>query len=485
MDRQNIWRLAKSDYLKLVPILALAFYIAFIPNLDYSYPVHIDEWVHIAYSNSLLQAADINYLEPFTGQPASGLVSMLEVGFHVLFGVFHKISGMSWIDIVRYFPGIILAVTTLSVYVLARREGFGWEAAFFSCLIPTAVGIMGPAFFVPVAMGFLFVALSLFLVFNYRTFWSYLVLFIFTVFMIIMHATSAVLLILIVFPVIVLYLKSEPRHSLMLILIWAVPFLVTLPWTYDLILSTAQSLLVLQPIPANHDLPHIIKTYGYLPVGLGLLGIFWLALKGGVKNYGLVFGVLVVVVMMAIFFTLHYGVTLVYLRGILYALLMLGIVAGAGLMAIKNLRLPTKLGVPLAVQRIGYPLCLALIVAVLVLGIPTRQNIPYYYMIDKEDYEAFVWIRDNLKDGYEKAILDPWKATPFTALTEKYIYTRTHVAPTTKDKKAADFLRNGCKDTAFLRENGISIIYSLEPCSNPDLLEVRKNVYTLRESTTQ
>ncbi len=54
MSWQNMWRLAKSDYLKLVPILALAFYIAFIPHLNYPYPVHIDEWVHLAWSKAML-----------------------------------------------------------------------------------------------------------------------------------------------------------------------------------------------------------------------------------------------------------------------------------------------------------------------------------------------------------------------------------------------------------------------------------------------
>ena len=66
MNWQNMWQLAKSDYFKLLPILGLAFYIAFIPNLNYAYPVHIDEWVHIAHSNSLLQAADVNYSDPFS-----------------------------------------------------------------------------------------------------------------------------------------------------------------------------------------------------------------------------------------------------------------------------------------------------------------------------------------------------------------------------------------------------------------------------------
>ncbi|MFC2002729.1 hypothetical protein ACFLV4_02120 [Chloroflexota bacterium] len=482
MNWQNIWRLAKSDYLTLVPILVLASYMAFIPNLSYPYPVHIDEWAHIAAANALLQAADIDYPEPFSGQGLRGLTSLLEIGFHIPFAVFYRISGISWIDIVRYSPSIIFAVTVLSVYILARREGFGWEAAFFTCLIPTTIGIMGPAFFVPVALGLLFVALSLFLVFNFRTFWSYVSLFIFTVFLVIMHATSAVILIVILVPSIVLYLKSDPKHSLTLIMMLTIPFLVTLPWTFNLIMDVAKSLLVQTSVPPYIDLPLLLRTYGYVPAGLGLLGVFSLAVKGGAKNYGLFIGLLALSSMLAIFFALHYGNHLIYLRGMLYMLLMLSIVAGAGLMLIKNPEQLAKTGLPRIMRRIGYPLCGALVVAILLISIPTRHNIPYYHMIEKEDYEAFIWIRDNVDEIHQKAILDPWKATAFNALTGKYVYARKHSTPTPKGSEARDFLESGCKDTAFLIENGISIVYNQLPCSNSNLVEVRKDVYLLKEA---
>lgn len=481
MNSGIICRLAKSDYIKLVPILVLAFYMALIPNLNYPYPVHIDEWVHIAHNNALMQAADTHYLDPFSGKESAGAVAVLEVGFHILFGVFHRISGISWVDIVRYLPSLVFMITVLSVYILARREGFGWEAALFTCLIPTTVGVMGPAFFIPAALCLMFIPLSLFLVFNFRTPWSYFLLFVFTCFMIITHATSAIILIIIIVPSILLYLKSEPKHGLMLVLVWAIPFLVTLPWTYDLIMSTARSLFVQQPLPVAHDLPRLIQTYGYIPCGVGLLGVFYLTMKGGVKNYSLVFGLLIVLLMLATFFSLHYGVGLIYLRGILFALLMLSIVAGAGLMMIKNLELPSKLDIPRFTKKMGYILCLALIVAILVMSIPARQRIPYYHMIDRQDYNAFIWIRDNVDEDYQTAILDPWKATAFVAVTEKYVYTRIHMAPQAKDNEAQAFLRDGCLDTTFLRENGISIVYTQSPCNNPDLTEVRKNVYLVKE----
>ena len=93
-----------------------------------------------------------------------------------------------------------------------------------------------------------------------------------------------------------------------------VPFLITLPWTFSLINSTAASLFAPKALPIGHDLPVLVKAYGYVPFAMGLLGTFWLALKGGVKNYGIVLGLLLMVALLAIFYSLHYGVDLIYLN---------------------------------------------------------------------------------------------------------------------------------------------------------------------------
>jgi len=53
MNWPKILKIIKSDYIILVPILALAFYFAFIPHLNYPYPVHVDEWVHLADSEAM------------------------------------------------------------------------------------------------------------------------------------------------------------------------------------------------------------------------------------------------------------------------------------------------------------------------------------------------------------------------------------------------------------------------------------------------
>jgi len=497
MNWQNAWKLAKSDYIKLVPILALAFYMAFIPHLNYPYAVHIDEWVHIAHSNALLRTADIYYPHPFYGQGTVSVRDLLELGYHLPLAIFHKLSGVSWMDISRYFPSIVFVFTALSVYIFAKRMGFGWEAAFFTTLIPTTVGIMGPAFMIPVAMGLMFAPLMLFLVFNFRTPWSYLVLSISISFVVILHAPSAILIILIFVPFILLGLRGNLKHSLLIMLAVAVPFLVTLPWTFTLILSEAGSLFIQKPLPAYHDYLRLISEYGRLPIIFCLLGTFVLAIRSNWKNYSMVLGLLVSVAMLAVFYTFGYGISMLYLRGLLFTMLMMSIIAGAGLMTLWKLELPWLTGLrlkkPLITQAVGILLCLIVIGVTLAIAIPDRQAIPYYHMIDKADYEAFVWIRDNVDASHQKAVLDPWKATAFTAITEKYVLTRIHMSPRTKDRKAYAFIRSGSDDTDFLKQNGVSIIYTrvydgrgnveYSP-DNPDLVEVAKNIYLLKEAET-
>ncbi len=483
MNWHSFRDIPKSFYLML-PVMGLAFYIAFIPHQGYPYPVHIDEWVHLAYSKAMLQSGSTTFVEPFLGQSTVSISSNLESGFHIFWSVFHQISGISWLTVFRYFPGVVFLVTVLSVYVLGQRQGFGWEAAFLTCLIPTTVGILGPGFLAPVAMGLLFVPLALFIAFNFTSGWSYLVLFVFTSFLLSIHAPSAIVVVIVLIPYILLNLKGNFKHSLGLTLAVLIPFLAPFPWILAKLLPTAKGLFLSQTLPRYIDFPRVLKEYGYLPIASCLLGTFLLAIRGGKKNYGLVFGLLALLAMLVTFYTFHYGLSIMYERGLMFMMLMTAIVAGVGLAGVENLSLPSRLTTwfrrPLITRHIGKFLCLVLVGVTLAIAIPDRQEIPYYHVIDEEDYQAFVWIAENVDGDYKKAILDPWKATAFAAITGKHIYTRTHTFPRPIDEEAAKFLEEGSSDTALLREKGISIVYTEEEVRNPDLVEVRKNVYLLK-----
>jgi len=61
MSWGTVRKIARSDYVKLVPVLGLAFYTAFIPHLNYPYPIHIDDWVHLALSRAIQSAGRVTF----------------------------------------------------------------------------------------------------------------------------------------------------------------------------------------------------------------------------------------------------------------------------------------------------------------------------------------------------------------------------------------------------------------------------------------
>lgn len=489
MTRQKLLQLVNSDLVKLVPILGLAFYISFIPHLHYPYAIHIDEWVHISYANTLLNEGTINIIDPFTGQQASAWwVSVLELGYHLPLSIFQRLSGISWMTIARYAPSIIFMITVLSVYVFTRRMGFGWESAFFTCFIPTTVGILGPSFLVPVSLGLTFAAVIFFLVFNFESFSSYATICILLAFTVILHATSALLIIMMLVPYLLISFKVNIRRGLIMVIIVILPLLISLPWTIDLIAPRIASLFVQQSIPAYHDLLFILTEFGQLSAILCLIGVFSLALKGGWKNYSLIGALLIIAAMLTTFYSLHYGVSDVYFRGLLFAMLIMGTIAGSGLMVIRKLKF--SWGKPIFPRLLSVLLCLLIIGVTLATTIPHRQQDNYYHMIDSVDYEAFLWIKENVDTDYQTAILDPWKATAFNAITGKYVYNRIDIAPTATSQVVYDFLQGGSENTTFLKENGINIIYTRVyngnaniafSTNNSDLIEVRENLYLLKE----
>ncbi|MDD5128011.1 MAG: hypothetical protein PHR43_07975 [Dehalococcoidales bacterium] len=466
----------------LLPALALAYYIAFIPHQSYQYPLHVDDWIHFANAQAILSAGSTTYPNPLWDGVYS-LSNNLEAGFQLFWGIFHQISGVSWLTIFRFFPGIILVLTVLATYIFAQRLGFGVEAAFFAALIPTTVGILGPAFLVPVALGIFFVALTLFVAFHFQTIGGYVAVFIFTCFLLAIHAPSAVCLVLILLPYIILNLKGNTRHSLLLLLVIAVPFLAPFPWIFKMLLPTAMKLLTPEPLPEYIDFPRIIRTYGYVPMALCLVGTFWLAVKGGKKYYGLVLGLLALLLMLVVYFTFHYGLDIMYTRGLMFMMLLVGVVAGAGLAAVRRLELPPgvveAIRIPQITNHLGNFLALVLVGLTLWFGIPLRQGIEYYHLINDADYEAFVWVKENVGAEHQKAVLDPSKALPFRIITGKKVFTWVFTEPKPNDIQAAKFLTDGCVDTEFLRKNGISLVYTTRGCQNPALIEVSKNVFLL------
>lgn len=452
--------------LKLIIILLFAFFIAWIPHIDYSLPVHIDEWNHLAYTQAIMNEGNIHISEPFYGQWQE---TSAETGYFLFIGILHEITGIDWFSMPVFLPGIIFMLTILAVYCFSRRLGFGLESAFLACMIPTSVGLLGPAFMVPAALGLLFIALSLFTVFHVRNWSACILIFIYLAFLFISHSPTAICLIIVLVPFIIINLKGSPAHSLALTVALFAPLLVSLPFLSPVIQNIAAQLHTVKAFPDYVGFPALLQDFGYIAVALSFVGVVFLVLIKGMKGLALMAGLFLLLVMLVIFNRFGYGVDLLYLRGLLFMLLLLSIIGGAGLSWIKTLSLYRI--------RAGYIVVALLVIVLLVVSLPVRLKASYYHMIDRSDYRAFSWIRDNIPENKGKALVDPWKATAFTSVTGKNIYHRIFVESSSVDTMVVEFLSGHCTDTSIIVDADITIIYNDAICTNKNLIHIYNNVY--------
>lgn len=460
--------------LMLALILLLAFFIACIPHFSYPYPLHWDEWRNLSYANSIMDAGRLGADDPVLRSINMGPEANPYAAFCLFVGIVQRMTGIPDIVLFRWLPGMMFMLTVLAVYIFGRRMGFGLEAAFMACFIPSSVGILGPVFLTALSAGLIFVPLTLFLAFNARGYSPYVLVLLFAAFLFLIHPPSAVILCIIILPYLLLGLKGSFKRSAVIALALGLPALAVLLFIYGpSFMRELGGLFQPGAVSSYTSLPPLLLTYGYLPLALAAAGIIYLIVKRGARGLGIVLGVLLLVVVMVVFYRTGYGLSTIYERGLTLLLLMLGIMAGAALSWIKGLKIGGRLAF---LRNAGNYLAGILIAAVLAMSVPAHVTTPYYHIIDEEDYGAFAWARDNLElDG--KALLDPWKAVAFSAVTRipaaRMIYTKREPV----DDRVDAFLRDGCLDSAVLRDNGISLVYNRYACDNADLINVKENVY--------
>ena len=491
-------RLAMSEQAKLFLVLALGYWLVFMPHSGYLYPLHADEWLHLAYSRAIQVAGSTTvstvplYEFPnFVSGTIETAAGDTEVAFHLLWANLQEVTGISWLTIFRYFPGVIFLFTIVSVYVFARREGYGLEAAFLTSLIPTNVTMLGPSFLVPLALGMMFLPLSLLLIFNHRMVVSYIVLLIFISFLLLMHPPTAVILTIVFLFFAAISVARDLKHSLAIAAAIVIPYLAIFPGVLQIAPGIVKSLTEPASLPPYLPyLPQLFYLWGYLPTFLFVIGVFLLARSGKLQGYSLILACLFLLLHNSVFAVWHLGAQIMYHRSPIYLMLLMSIIGGYGLWMLRNLSLPDKLRARFKVRLLSQHMLRLVLVGILIAlivwqTVTIHAETPFYRMIDQEDYHAFVWIENNLPDSYRKAILDPWKATAFMALARREVYTRIQHAPGETDFMAYEFLGTGCTDTDFLKDNSISIVYSRDEVRNSDLIQVRKNVYILQKNTSE
>jgi hypothetical protein len=327
----------------------------------------------------------------------------------------------------------------------------------------------------------MYLPLCLYLVLYQRTKASYLLLALMASFLTLMHLPSAVILVIILVPFLAFPGVKDWRHSLAALAAVAVPLLAFSFPVVRIAPEFAGAFWHFTYLPAYLPyLPGPVNLWGYLPVIFFAAGVFFLAREGGRQNYALITASIFLLAHNISFACWHCGVQIIYHRSPHFLMLLMSLAGGYGLW---RLRRQSRFNGWQESSRHWprYALLTVVIGLTLAEAVTGHARAQFYHMIDGQDYASFVWIEQNLPEGYEKAVLDPWKATAFIALARREAYTKIQHAPGEADLAAQRFLQDGCRDTDFLRQNGISIVYSRDIVANDSLVRLREYIYVLTE----
>jgi hypothetical protein len=240
------------------------------------------------------------------------------------------------------------------------------------------------------------------------------------------------------------------------------------------------------------DLPAIYVNFGDLGVitwVLFFIGLYYVIIRGKSLHFTLCFSSVVFIVIIALFSIFGFGMPAIYERSFLYLFLFVPLVAAIGLREIRDALV--------ALLNRYYPhpetrnkkhlkqmiIPLSVVLLLLVTAVPAHLDTPYYKMIGEKDYESFVWIREHIEwyrdenHSYSTGAVDPYKASPFSAITGLYIVTSSWHPVIRYDLTDAmeSFFADQGRNTTFLKKYRITVIYG--SCDNRNLTMIYPQVY--------
>lgn len=485
--------LRNKTTLFLLVILCFSFLMTLLPHLSNQYylPFHVDEWIHYSYTNAILDQGTTSFTNPYTG---SGIITTPQIGFHLLTASLHWLSGANLQTLFVFLPSFLGILLSLTAFIIGQRSPrpFGLEAAFLAALIPTTVRYLGPSFYVPSTLGLLLLVFLLWLI-QHKTIRSIILypLLIFAIFLI--HPVMALAGIGILFLHSLLQIiEKQYKHALLTIGLTILPMLLVVLFTsrWNSIIDLFLSSLTGQQYPFDLNLPNIQFSFtdlGLLTWGLLIIGVYLAFLKGTSLLRTLSVSTIAFVIVIGLYDKLGYGFPSIYERLFLVLFLAVTLLAGYGLAELRRILTDLKQKEQFqTLKNIPHPDLLIPITVgliILLIAVPAHLSTPYYQMITEQDYDTFTWIADNIQDyrdtthTYQKAAVDPFKASPFSAITGLYILSssmnpvyRYDLAPAMET-----FLQDKCTNTSFLDKYKLSVIYG--DADNTNLTKIYENVY--------
>jgi len=470
------------EILILGVILVLAYFVASIPHIDYRYPIHSDEWMNLSNIKGLLNSGQIFFPNPINAGEIHSPDT--EIGFHLLLGELKLITGISWLNMFRYLPSIIFILLAFQTYNCCKGGKLGLAAAFFITFIPTTIRFLGPGFLVPVALGLTYMPLTLFILHQRMADRQRAVLlFLLLLSLLLVHpptlAVTSAIVVVHSFLLVLLKVNSHRRISTALFtLAPLVPIYIFMffwaPSFVDFVVAEAMSASLHLPLPPIRD---ILSQFGYIPAVLFIIGIGTLVYRGQRDSWTIVLSVTVLLAFQMLYPRFHLGPDIVYERGWLMVFVLIAPVAAVALTQFWNW-LKIAFGQGYVGTVVSSIIIGIVIISAAASSLAGHLREPYYRLVDDAIYSEFLWFKQYAPPCYQIGVIDDGKAPPFAAVTERFSYTTiVHVDFPKKWPAAMEFLDNESRDTSWLVDNNLNIIYTSSTVDNSDLIKVGENLY--------
>jgi len=397
----------KVKYLLLAAVIILAVFLIYgLHYRDYSkcngcasqlypYPIHGDEWTHLAQGMYYMEKEGIYAKNPYIALSSNDSYRSLrhddlELGFHLFIAQFFKLTGLDPVLNQQFLPAIFIVISILSiflfVYLVTKNFYIGVIAGLFFLSIKGNVNIYHIGFFVPIIV-------STFLIFLF--FYTYLRedLRNLSIVFFIMSLTFYPLATVFITSVLVIYLLYNKKLKRTHIYYGAALFVLMVLLTGFTRLK--DFLIFKQGWTLGQEIEYsLLQIYGWIGILFAIIGIYFLFKK----QYNRILLMTLVFPLCAIMSYPIFKATLLlpYQRSLFF--MMLAMVPLSAIGAYHSLEL--------IFIKIKNHIVSISIISILVLILLTGAFYNYYYIADSKlspahiisdsDYEALSWIKSNL-----------------------------------------------------------------------------------------
>ena len=154
--------------------LVSVFLLVYSPHFSYKYPLHVDEWQHLARGIHILENKQISFINPYFIPnplvPEENYYPNFEIGFHLFLAIFFYITHLNPILFYRFFPAIFAVLSAFLlfnlIYYLTRKFYIALFSILFFAALKININISGLWFFTPLTFALPFLFLFLFLFFK-------------------------------------------------------------------------------------------------------------------------------------------------------------------------------------------------------------------------------------------------------------------------------------------------------------------------------